>query len=991
MTIHGNEIMFDTQFQRLLWKEYRQQRALWLAIAIATPALQWFIFWLQWLLNDYRPPRDAELVAVAAIGFACVAVYLLGCAATMFSVEHEAGTFDFQRVLPTRSLRVFWAKVFFAAVSGFALAVLLWTLTRALFQDIPQGIWFGINGLLYWSELFAWSVLTSMLIRHPLWSVVLAITAQSIVMQVVITELFGVTFFDAFHSTAFDLPVFRLSVLIVLGLVNVYVGRLWIADRVRLPKRRSATVQVVGRVFSAETLLPAYLGQSQIGWRRMLWLSWRDARWIIGGIAAGYVIILLRRTHHDQWAYLPWITLPGSFWLGLFAFGAEQMGSRYRFMAERGCVPRVAWLCRHVVFLPMVLLMCAGTAFLQQHSMRMLGWNEVGANGSPSASDLQLMKSVAGLLPFVCYGAAQFGGMLCRRVALGIAVSLMLCIAGVTWLVLMGTWLVPWWSIVGWPIIAMFVTWLRANDWVEERAGRAVRRRLMVGIGVPSVMLLAACATYRVLQFPTVVLPPEWDAVPQVLARLSPSEKESLTIYRQALNDLEAKEFAFEPLEQRRVRIKQEHADWNDAQIFTELQKQVRDDWLKQNTDVAALLRAVHAKAPVPLALLEAERPANPQHSWPERLGALSSLMQQFAGERLNNGQLDSSWQDVEVVFELLRRKFLRATLPQKLFQIDPTEQEETGLLDFVAIWGRHENQTQQRIVAAIRRLEEFVEQTESVRYAVHHQFLNAEEMLKFDERWKAYQQLNRGNVATPDDQATFFRLAWNGMPWERWRSHRAVRWQTSLALTRAELLDSYAQLNLPLPVIQQTNFENQSSRPVVRLASSEQQAKLKSLGSTAPHSAEAAILNATILPRNMHFGVQGVAEWRFISRLEWYRATMLLLALSDFHRQHARYPDSLDELVPTYFQQLPRNPHPDASFVYFPLGVNEDGKFGRRLHQVGKGVPLLVSWKLPDLAPLKSHAGTSAAIDTNGKIVELKFLLRNSNVWPVESPPSTE
>ena len=81
----------DTKFWRLVWKEYRTQRALWLVLAILPPLLQSGSLVLELFLNSRAYGtffNDIQINALMAIGFIGSVTYILGCCATMFSVEH---------------------------------------------------------------------------------------------------------------------------------------------------------------------------------------------------------------------------------------------------------------------------------------------------------------------------------------------------------------------------------------------------------------------------------------------------------------------------------------------------------------------------------------------------------------------------------------------------------------------------------------------------------------------------------------------------------------------------------------------------------------------------------------------------------------------------------------------------------------------------------------------------------------------------------------
>ena len=152
---------------RLTWKEYRVQRNLWWAILIMTVMLDALIVCTLAIMD--RPPMTAAGHVV--IVFGAVAVYLLGCGATLFSLEHEQGTFEFQRLLPTTAGQVYLAKMGLAMASGLALwgclslfALLLAALMPTTGQLAVRPSDWGA-GVVTFLEIFLWAVFFSLLIR----------------------------------------------------------------------------------------------------------------------------------------------------------------------------------------------------------------------------------------------------------------------------------------------------------------------------------------------------------------------------------------------------------------------------------------------------------------------------------------------------------------------------------------------------------------------------------------------------------------------------------------------------------------------------------------------------------------------------------------------------------------------------------------------------------------------------------------------------------
>src|SRR5438093_10557462 len=77
--LQGETIMFsDTKFWRLVWKEYRTQRPLWLVLAILTPLSQSGILGI---VRCFSRPPDNQGTALMSIGFIASVVYMLGCCA----------------------------------------------------------------------------------------------------------------------------------------------------------------------------------------------------------------------------------------------------------------------------------------------------------------------------------------------------------------------------------------------------------------------------------------------------------------------------------------------------------------------------------------------------------------------------------------------------------------------------------------------------------------------------------------------------------------------------------------------------------------------------------------------------------------------------------------------------------------------------------------------------------------------------------------------
>ena len=951
----------DTQFWRLVWKEYRVQRPLWLALLIASPVLQLAWLVLMWIVDGPRAEFISPDLARGffAIGFVTSAIYLLGCCATMFSVEHETGSFDFQRVLPSNQPRVFWAKVGFAAVSFLVLTAALWLLTQVLFVRFAaiEPSWFGAYGVLYMAELFVWSVLASLMIRQPLWAVIIAVSLQSLMMQVTLPYLTtGKHGFDvSAASEDFKLLMARIVVLVLIAVADIVVGKFWFEDRLRLPRWRFGMQPDMALSYPAAGELPPYLGQRQLGWSRLLWLGWRDARWVVGAVLLWYVCCLKLTPTLVQWHALMLPYFIGSFACGLFAFGSEQWGGRFRFVTERGCTPRIVWLSRHATWLPPVVLMTLGGAWLCWR-------NPQAFQRDIACSQFEWSSVLIG--PFVCYSAAQFAAMICRNTVMALAVGLFLTILGIIWSIAMTSWLAPiWWSVGPWPLIGLFVTWLKANDWIEERRDRITRWRLALGLGTPICLLLITCATYRVTQIPIVALPPEWGEEGES-PPLSAAESETLEIYRRAIALMEAAEKRVASYETRGRRSREEHPDWTDTQHYSTAYQGFHKDWLAEHSTVVPLLLEAHSRAPVPLALLQPNLTNVLDDDWmPDKTAQFSWLMIQHARQKFETGQLDEAWQEIEVTFELLRRYRRRASPATLIAYVD---QHESLLWELIADWGRHRDQSRDHIIRAIHFLEANQYGSETASLSIHSNLLTAQHLLYHDARWQKLIQrhpYSRHRNSEPSAWRTF----WLTQPWELWRTKRVLRWQASLTNERAMRLLSRMQAS------QSVLFDELFDTGFVY------------------QSRELTLSQTTQFPKDMPGGM--AFGLTVLDQVETFRATMLLLALADFHREHNCYPESLSELVPMYFEEVPRDPLTAGRIVYFPHGVSEDVIVGQKEHGtervvIRRGVPFL--WmshsRVSVLKAQPSANGEWEFVNQFGKVEPLIKALSQTKIWPVEN-----
>ncbi len=269
-------------FWRLFWKEYRSQRALWIAMALLTAFLLWLIF--EFSLD----PRERTL-ALFRIAVAFPALYALGCAAMLFAGEQEAETYEFLRSLPLSAWHVFVSKVVPAILGVVSLLGLTWLLAAWLngwkLPDARENllVWatFGLSGL----EMFLWAIFFSLLLKRVLMAAILGVAAASVgayVMAVSVSNMPAI----AMETYMAALP--RRAVLAALvALADIWLAGRWFRPRVARPARSAppavdTALPAPAAAFSDRFRAPR--GMTMLG--RLVWQHWRQTRWLTATILA---------------------------------------------------------------------------------------------------------------------------------------------------------------------------------------------------------------------------------------------------------------------------------------------------------------------------------------------------------------------------------------------------------------------------------------------------------------------------------------------------------------------------------------------------------------------------------------------------------------------------------------------------------------------------------------------------------------------------------
>ena len=540
-------------FWRIFWKEYRAQRAFWISIAVSTLAVELFMLVIPWETEVQR------IQALFATAFGLAAAYALGSGATLFATEREAETYDFLRALPVKPLEVFAGKVAFALASTAALFLTAWTLALALAGGLPeprfhQQIWAvcGLGGL----DFLVWGVLFSLLLKRPLMAAIFAGICAPNMLALIMTM-------------NFDPRIVPGGLLVaLLTVVDIALATRWFRERLFIRARtRSAQSPDFSEIQSA---LRPRLSEEQIEaifdrylpWRLraerateatgsasnsspsastmlggLLWQEWRQS----AVMTAALIIMLLPTILCLLMAWLSWgkpanvepwsdDLLPALVYAGLSVtllgsslFLADQMGCRFRFLAEHGIPPRLVWLSRQirgVVILLLVLLLVLPP---------MVG---LIAAHHPSENLLFGIECVVGFA-IVAYACGQFCSMTIRSgivaATSGTVLTFLLC----GWTAIMYFFGLSWlWSVAPLPLAFLVATWLHAPNWLLERKTWRTWLRPALVVAVSTLAIVVAIPLVRVYEIPLVS--PGFD-VAELTRPVSAEEKETLAIYERAI------------------------------------------------------------------------------------------------------------------------------------------------------------------------------------------------------------------------------------------------------------------------------------------------------------------------------------------------------------------------------------------------------------------------------------------------------------------------
>ena len=547
---------FDSRpLGRLFWKEYRQQKTLWVGMLVFGLALQMIARIVAAVSPFLSGEQRDAMVALWAIPLYLAAFFLIGSTAMLFALEREERTSGWLLSLSASPWSTLLAKYGFAIVAAVSLPLVMWPWAAVLsvgsgfeFRSfVPESVSLG------WAVVRMLSVVSVLGAGILLWGALGSLTSQRVVAAVpmgilwanaiILVPLASVHYWFWFRygplnsgggwREQIDYGVVVAGFLATAAL-NVIVGLRWCRgqylDASLVSELNDRLMEMLPWRRVRSSRVPVAIESEHAGWRTWQRLVWQERHreslhtgllWI--GCAAGVLLAIfslgLSPSDRLTFAVTPIIVaLPLA--MGVLGFRFDAGGQQLRFLANRGTSPAMIWLAKHVVWLPRAFwipAVCWAVACLAEWAF--LPW--AGTGSLQSFLQRRHFVDVVGFV-LMSYAVGQAAAMLFRRMILAIGVGLLATIALASWQTLVVESHLPrWWSVGG---IAVWLVWLTgwySRHWLIERRGVPVLKRLAVGLTLPPLLLLIGAALYRWLEVPGF-----GPSSPTLLALLYPREAE---------------------------------------------------------------------------------------------------------------------------------------------------------------------------------------------------------------------------------------------------------------------------------------------------------------------------------------------------------------------------------------------------------------------------------------------------------------------------------
>lgn len=543
---------------RLVWKEYRAQRKLWVALLPGTVLLQLIYF-------AFEPQSRIELFFYPALlAMALGVCHAAACMAMLFAGEREEDTDRLLQALPLHPRDLWLAKLGYSAVAIglFFIIVCLWTLvvfpdsfapvrsyevSQSLLSLRGPGLFYvtwAVCALTLLSSFFFRSVVQSLAMGGAL---LLAVTLLSTLIN------------DAIRGSGIAGPIGLSLAALLASIGSAWALPRWLRSEPLLEQfrftRTSARSENDQPSRSLRVLRWATRRSTPV-LRTASVLLWKDLRTMALPAVVMFVLPMLgvvllwsvgEAGQTNGWILecVAVIALPAfALLVGTGTFAYEQRTRTMGFLAERGASPQLVWVCRQVAGLVIVIV---GVALTWLPVFEFIGDGRSVHEfitrrdpfiGPPNYNG-SITLTICLWLYVALFGMGQMFSVWIRSAILRWIAAILsgFVLVGITGAVIVERDISVWVSLIPLAIISLLASFFTMNAWILQKHSRLLLLGKTAWLSAAVLVPLGLSLGYLVVSIPPFPDPIDWRKHAAVMQNFDPIVTEK---YRQLLRFADA-------------------------------------------------------------------------------------------------------------------------------------------------------------------------------------------------------------------------------------------------------------------------------------------------------------------------------------------------------------------------------------------------------------------------------------------------------------------
>jgi hypothetical protein len=921
---------------RILWKELRAQRALFLTLVVGGVLMQLVVVGLH---PFWSHPSPSDIID-AALKVAVILTYSFaaGSTAILFAGEKETNTLALLQRVPLRwgdlligklALAIGGSLAVLAALAGSGASMSL--LAESSVSSIVQEVALAGQSAGHLAEflcfLIAVVLFFSLLLRDVLKALLLGVAFAFSLL--VLGSLIP-------SSPRWDLAIecANLAVLVAVIVVDVQLATRWLRESPLGPSWVPTIEFRRGRsaAHAAGSLLDS--ARSPVAWRRsfssLAWKEWRQARPLFIPVLVLLLVASFIAFRFDTarpgWL-LGWGNILIGWVFGSASFRDDKTSRCYRMLAAHGVSPNSYWWTKQVVGMSLALLVTA--AWLAIFAAMAATFYRADILSAKAFLQMAALLGVGAWQALEAYAIAELCALLIPALIPAAAMGLF-AVAG---LVLFSALVAPYQlplslTIAPCPFIFLAASWFRTGDWLAERSTRRAWSKTVAVLAIPAACLFLIAIVYRVVEVPKESSPNLLMVQASVPAppRSGSRDAESLFVEAAQLTRMPG---STDGTPEEQVPWFVHRHEWPEKGAWG---KGVSTGWGKATAQQKKWVD--ENQAALKLALEAVRRPPAPPADGPafaKEIGwdRLTSLLLYSARKFESQDKLDDALEcycaAIRLGDELARASILR--------NWQKSEGTAVTALQWMTLWAAHPKQTPQRIKRAIAEIERVTSVPPISRSVLRSWNRNRLAAADAQSRMRIplTPPMRRAGRTDPDGSM----LA--GMfPWERARLLRVLDLLYARAVDDAEWTernladvpssgidlirmlngDIVSALHWPtIPLLRRRDLDFPLAAFDSPCWCSDERLVEYLLSTPAIQEAVEPSTDATLLAR------AGTVE---IDAVALRRMQLIALALYGWRHDHNQhFPNRLEELVPQYLARLSLDPWSGSDFRWYPHGAD--------------------------------------------------------------------